>query len=197
MNTCHPVCSASLVNSNYGWMYRKVNNSKREERGVKKQLLYMVWAVTQQSTQNMYHQTIGIGYVQSHLCVAQSKGHRGQDFQMFPIIPQLWRDFPGHPTLRLSLLRIKKEGQKLTNLFATLIGHCCLYWTEFTKPSGQCGWKDSSFQNDKPPFLWFLRKIPPLTVFLSWIAYILVDHDGGNPVAWIKTTKQCPGEILP
>lgn len=110
MNTCHPVCSASLVNSNYGWMYRKVNNSNRGERGVKKQLLYIVQAITQQSTRNWYHQTIGIGYVQSHLCVAQNKGHRGQDFQMFPIIPQLWRDFPGHSTLRLSLLRIKKEG---------------------------------------------------------------------------------------
>ncbi len=35
----------------------------------------------------------------------------------------------------------------------------------------------------------------PLTVFLSEKANILVDHDGENPVAWIKSTNCCPGEI--
>lgn len=65
MHTCHPVCSASLVNSNYGWMHRKVNNSKREERGVKKQQLYIVREVTHQNTHIMYRQitSISIGYV--------------------------------------------------------------------------------------------------------------------------------------
>lgn len=41
-------------------------------------------------------------HVWSYLCVARSKGCRGQDFQMFPIIPQPWHDLPGHPTPSLT-----------------------------------------------------------------------------------------------
>lgn len=57
-------------------------------------------------------------------------------------------------------------------------------------------------QNGKPHFYGFEGKslnIPgmtPLTVLLSEIAYILVDHDGENPVAWLKSTKRWPGENL-
>lgn len=50
MHTRHPVCLASLVNSNYRWTYRKVNNSKRIERGVKTLQPQSVRAVKQQNT---------------------------------------------------------------------------------------------------------------------------------------------------
>lgn len=56
----------------------------------------------------------------SHLCVAHSKGQRGQNIQMFPITLEPWQDLPGHPNLRLSLPRIKEEGQKQTK--------SALYW---------------------------------------------------------------------
>lgn len=151
MYMCYPVCSASLVKSNNRWPYWKVSNSKRRERGVKKNCRYM--RAVQLHTKTRYHLSIQIHiwHVWSHLCVAWSKGHRGQDFQMFPIIPQPWRDLPGLPTLCLSLLRIKKEGQKLTNLLATRF-HCCLYWAGFTKTWVSVGkkQKDRSFYHGKP-----------------------------------------------
>lgn len=150
MYMCYPVCSASFVKSNYRWPYWKVSNSKRRERGVKKTA--DIWV---QCSYTPKHDIIypykHTSDVWSHLCVARNKGHRGQDFQMFPIIPQPWRDLPGHPTLCLSLLRIKKEGQKLTNLLATRF-HCCLYWAGFTKTWVRVGkkQKDRSFYHGKP-----------------------------------------------
>lgn len=166
MYMCHPVCSASLVKSNYRWPYWKVSNSR-----------YM--SAVQSHSKTRYHLSIqthiSIRHVWSHLCVARSKGHRGQDFQMFPIIPQPWRDLPGHPTLCLSLLRIKKEGQKLTNLLATRF-HCSLYWAGFTKTWVSVGkkQKDRSFYHGKPSFFMVSKENPlclpnmtPLTIFLS------------------------------
>lgn len=116
MYNCHPVCLASLVNSNYRWTYRRVNNGKERKRCEKNAAILVCM---QSHVKIQYHSSrqthSSIRHAMSFVC-GQSKGHTGQGFQMFPIILQPWQDLPGHPTLRLSLLRIKQEGWKLINL---------------------------------------------------------------------------------
>lgn len=42
MYTAHPVCSASLDNSNYRWTYRKVSNSSKRTERAKKNVLGVI-----------------------------------------------------------------------------------------------------------------------------------------------------------
>lgn len=90
MRTCHPVCSASVVKSNYRCMYRKVNNSKRSERDVKKLQWCIVPAVTQQK--NYYVSTqmhIGFGHVILFVCGPKQGSQRAgfPDVSYYPATP--------------------------------------------------------------------------------------------------------------
>lgn len=148
LHTCHPVCSASHVNSNCWWKYRKTSKKCEETAAT---------AYVQSHAKTQYHlstQThIRIGHVWSHLCVAQSKGQRGQDFQMFPIIPQYCRTF------LVTILSVSHflESRRMVKSWLT-------YWPHYSTVvfTANTVWskKSSSFQNGKPSFLWVWRKIP-------------------------------------
>lgn len=143
----------------------------RARRDVKKTVVYV-----QSHTKTQYH------FPQKHTsvldicnltCVWPKAGvTEGRISRCFLLSCSPRRDLPGHPTLCLSLLRMKKEGQKLTNLLAARF-HCCLYWAGITKKwvSVVKKHKTAAFEMAKFHFYGFegksLTSMTPLTVFLS------------------------------
>lgn len=151
----------ALLTANCRWIWRKINNGQ-----IQGAWLHTVHRTT--TTSHFYHLSTP-AHKHVELCVAQSKGQKGQDFQMFPIILWHWLDLPGP-----SVLFLFSECKRKVKSWLTMELHCCLYWTGFIKTWVSIGHKKTSTQNGKPPFLWLLKENPwclqgmtPLTVFLS------------------------------
>lgn len=198
-------CAANLHTRHPVWAPRSVSTAERDvekcqqqaKKKKKKEVLGKACHPTPKHLFSLFKQThISIRAVISFVCVARSKGHRRQDFQMFPIIPQ---HLPGHSTLlRLSILRAKKRGQHLTDLLVTHFQH--VVFTGQDSPRRGSLWSDGETPRvfkcgQRLYFLWFSKGNPSTyQVWHQWpysgqMVYILVDHVGENPVDWIKSTK--------
>lgn len=180
MYTCHPVCLAVLSTLHI------------ERRTTSKEVLENIYiALVQTDIKTLFHLVtethISIGWV---ISLVRGPKRGSQHFQMFPIIPQHWQDLCGHSALfHHSLLRIKKEGHKLTKLLAAH-SHYCVCRAGLTETwvsavggeGGTCAkWQPTIFMvfKENPSHL---PGMTALTIFLSQAAYILMHRVWENPV---------------